>query len=60
MLINGNWTENWQPVQAEDEQGRFIRQTSSFRNWITADGQAGPTGVGGFKAEKVAIIYMWR
>jgi len=30
MLINGNWTENWQPVQAEDEQGRFIRQTSSL------------------------------
>ncbi|WP_372815506.1 glutathione S-transferase family protein [Psychrobacter sp.] len=65
MLINGNWTENWQPVQAEDEQGRFIRQTSSFRNWITADGQPGPTGIGGFKAEKgryhlyVALICPW-
>lgn len=52
MLINGKWTENWQPVQAKDEQGRFIRQTSSFRSWITADGQPGPTGTGGFKAEK--------
>ena len=65
MLINGNWTENWQPVQAKDEQGRFIRQTSSFRNWITADGQPGPTGNGGFKAEKgryhlyVALICPW-
>ncbi|CAN6961818.1 Glutathione S-transferase [Psychrobacter okhotskensis] len=65
MLINGNWTEDWQPVQAEDEQGRFIRQTSSFRHWITADGQAGPTGTGGFKAEKdryhlyVALICPW-
>ena len=52
MLINGNWTENWQPVQAEVEQGRFIRQISSFRHWITDNGQAGPTGIGGFKSEK--------
>ncbi|WP_372881606.1 glutathione S-transferase family protein [Psychromonas sp.] len=65
MLINGKWTENWHPVQAKDEQGRFIRQTSSFRNWITVDGQAGPTGIGGFKAEKgryhlyVALICPW-
>lgn len=51
MLINGKWTENWQPVQAEDEQGRFIRQTSSFRNWITPDGAPGVSGAGGFKAE---------
>lgn len=65
MLIDGNWTENWQPVQAKDEQGRFIRQTSSFRNWITPDGQSGPTGTSGFKAEKgryhlyVALICPW-
>lgn len=65
MLIHGKWTENWQPVQAEDEQGRFIRQTSSFRHWITPDGEPGPTGVGGFKAEKgryhlyVALICPW-
>jgi putative glutathione S-transferase len=65
MLIHGKWTEKWQPVQAKDEQGRFIRQTSSFRNWITVDGQAGPTGIGGFKAEKgryhlyVALICPW-
>jgi Predicted glutathione S-transferase len=65
MLINGKWTENWQPVQAKDGQGRFIRQTSSFRHWITADGQSGPTGEGGFKAEKgryhlyVALICPW-
>jgi|TARA_R110001592_G_C13166650_1_gene749471 putative glutathione S-transferase len=65
MLINGTWTENWQPVQAKDEQGRFVRQTSSFRNWITTDGQPGPTGEGGFKAEKgryhlyVALICPW-
>lgn len=65
MLVEGKWVENWQPVQSKDEQGRFIRQTSSFRNWITPDGSPGPTGVGGFKAEKgryhlyVALICPW-
>ena len=65
MLVNGKWQENWQPVQNKDEKGRFIRQTSSFRHWITADGSAGPTGDAGFKAEKdryhlyVAYICPW-
>ncbi len=65
MLVNGIWQENWQPVQAQDEQGRFIRQTSTFRNWITPDGAPGPTGTGGFKAEAgryhlyVAYICPW-
>jgi len=31
--------------------GEFVRWESQFRNWITADGAAGPTGVGDFKAE---------
>jgi putative glutathione S-transferase len=51
MLVNGKWTEDWQPVQKADEKGRFVRQTSSFRHWITPDGSAGPTGEGGFPAE---------
>ena len=65
MLVNGKWTADWQPVQASDEQGRFVRQTSPFRNWITADGSPGPTGTGGFKAEAgryrlyVALICPW-
>lgn len=65
MLVNGVWTKDWQPVQNKDEKGRFVRQTSSFRNWITADGSAGPTGNSGFKAEKnryhlyVAYICPW-
>lgn len=56
MLVNGQWKHNWQPVQAKDEQGRFIRQTSSFRHWI---------GENGFKAETgryhlyVAYICPW-
>lgn len=65
MLVNGVWKDNWQPVQAKDEAGRFIRQTSPFRNWITPDGAPGPAGAGGFKAEKgryhlyVAYICPW-
>lgn len=31
--------------------GEYHRKDSQFRNWISADGSAGPTGKGGFKAE---------
>ncbi|GEO83345.1 MULTISPECIES: glutathione S-transferase family protein [Alphaproteobacteria] len=65
MLVNGKWTADWQPVQATDAKGGFVRQTSGFRNWVTVDGDAGPTGTGGFKAEAgryhlyVALICPW-
>ena len=65
MLVDGKWMENWQPVQAKDEKGGFVRQTSTFRNWVTPDGSAGPTGTGGFRAEAgryhlyVALICPW-
>jgi putative glutathione S-transferase len=51
MLVNGKWTADWHPVQATDEKGGFVRQTSCFRNWVTPDGRAGPTGEAGFAAE---------
>ena len=65
MLVDGKWTAEWHPVQAKDEKGGFVRQTSSFRNWVTPDGSAGPTGEGGFAAEAgryhlyVALICPW-
>lgn len=65
MLVDGKWMKNWQPVQKADEKGRFVRQVSSFRNWITPDGRPGPTGEGGFEAEPgryrlyVALICPW-
>jgi putative glutathione S-transferase len=65
MLVNGKWTEDWQPVQATDAKGGFVRQVSSFRNWVTPDGSAGPTGDGGFAAASgryhlyVALICPW-
>jgi putative glutathione S-transferase len=65
MLVNGKWTADWQPVQATDEKGGFVRQISGFRNWITPDGAPGPTGESGFAAEAgryhlyVALICPW-
>jgi putative glutathione S-transferase len=65
MLVDGRWTEDWQPVQATDARGGFVRQTSSFRSWVTPDGAPGPTGEGGFRAEAgryhlyVALICPW-
>lgn len=65
MLVDGKWTTDWQPVQAKDEKGGFVRQISGFRNWVTPDGAPGPTGEGGFAAEAgryhlyVAYICPW-
>ncbi|WP_113176748.1 glutathione S-transferase family protein [Rhizobium sp.] len=65
MLVDGKWTADWHPVQATDAKGGFVRQISGFRNWITPDGNAGPTGDGGFEAEAgryhlyVALICPW-
>lgn len=65
MLVNGTWVAKWDPVQAKDEKGGFVRQVSSFRNWVTPDGAPGPTGRGGFAAETgryhlyVALICPW-
>jgi putative glutathione S-transferase len=48
-LVNGIWHDVWYDTESQD--GRFVRQDSAFRNWVTADGSAGPSGDGGFKAE---------
>jgi putative glutathione S-transferase len=49
LLIDGVWHNQW--YDTKDSDGRFIRSESQFRNWVTADGSAGPTGKAGFKAE---------
>ncbi|MGR3341853.1 MAG: glutathione S-transferase C-terminal domain-containing protein, partial [Paracoccaceae bacterium] len=51
MLVDGIWDADWQPVQNKDDDGRFVRQTSTFRNWITPDGSPGPDGQKAFPAE---------
>jgi putative glutathione S-transferase len=50
LLINGKWTAKGHDTAATG--GRFVRQATTFRNWITPDGRPGPTGGGGFTAER--------
>jgi putative glutathione S-transferase len=49
LLVDGKWQDQWYDTKSSG--GRFERKAPSFRNWITADGSAGSSGVGGFKAE---------
>ncbi len=49
QLVDGHWQEGAVGSAAAD--GRFVRARSSFRNWVTPDGSAGPSGRGGFPAE---------
>jgi glutathionyl-hydroquinone reductase len=49
MLVEGVWKDVW--YDTKSTQGHFKRTVTSFRNWLTADGSAGPTGASGFKAE---------
>ena len=49
LLQNGKWVDQW--YDTESTNGRFVRKLPQFRNWITADGEAGPGGDAGFKAE---------
>jgi glutathionyl-hydroquinone reductase len=48
LLVDGIWHDQWYDTTSTG--GEFQRKASSFRNWITADGLAGPSGSGGFKA----------
>jgi glutathionyl-hydroquinone reductase len=49
FLKDGQWYDQWYDTSATG--GAFQRDTSRFRNWVTADGSAGPSGEGGFRAE---------
>lgn len=49
FLHDGVWQDQW--YDTKSTKGRFVREQPQFRNWITADGSAGPAGEGGFKAE---------
>jgi putative glutathione S-transferase len=48
QLVDGKWHDVWYDTKASG--GKFVRSTAGFRNWITPDGSAGPTGDGGFQA----------
>jgi len=49
LLQEGKWVDQWYDTSSTG--GRFVRKLPQFRSWITADGSAGPSGEGGFKAE---------
>ena len=49
LLVDGEWQDRWYDTKSSG--GKFERQESSYRNWVTADGGAGPSGEGGFPAE---------
>ena len=48
LLIDGIWHDKWYDTRITG--GNFVREDSQFRNWITPDGEAGPTGKSGFAA----------
>ena len=49
LLVEGKWQNEWYDTKSSG--GRFERKAPSFRNWVTKDGSAGPSGISGFKAE---------
>ena len=49
LLVDGQWQDKWYDTKTSE--GRFEREDAGFRNWVIADGSAGPSGIGGFKAE---------
>jgi glutathionyl-hydroquinone reductase len=48
LLIDGVWHDRWYDTKAAG--GRFVRPATAFRNWVTPDGTAGPSGRAGFAA----------
>ena len=49
LLVDGQWQDKWYDTKSTG--GRFERQESQLRNWVTPDGEPGPSGEGGFRAE---------
>jgi len=48
FLAGGAWHDVWYDTKSSN--GKFERTDAQFRNWITPDGSAGPSGTGGFVA----------
>jgi putative glutathione S-transferase len=48
QLVDGQWTDQWYDTKSTG--GAFKRSNAKFRNWITPDGSAGPSGGDGFPA----------
>ena len=50
LFVDGVWHSQWYDTTAAG--GRFVPTEPVFRNWVTPDGSAGPSGEGGFAAER--------
>ncbi len=50
LLQQGRWVQRWD--DSAGERGRFVRKDAAFRNWVTPHGTPGPSGEGGFAAER--------
>ncbi len=50
VFVDGVWHSQWYDTKATG--GRFVPTEPVFRNWVTADGRAGPSGDGGFPAAR--------
>jgi putative glutathione S-transferase len=48
MMIDGQWQRD----DLRSAGANFVRPQTVFRSWVTADGSPGPSGEGGFKAER--------
>ncbi len=50
VFVDGVWYTQWYDAAANG--GRFVPAEPVFRNWVTPDGGVGPSGEGGFAAER--------
>jgi putative glutathione S-transferase len=50
VFVDGVWHSQWYDTAATA--GRFVPTEPVFRNWVTPDGSPGPSGEGGFAAER--------
>lgn len=48
QLVDGVWQDDI----SQHKGGQFVRPATKFRNWVTPDGAPGPSGEGGFAAER--------
>ena len=57
LLVKGQWQDSWYPT--EKTGGRFVRQESSFRDWVTADGSSGYKAEAGRYHLYVSLACPW-
>jgi len=50
LLVDGVWQDAW--YDTAQTGGRFQRGQPKYRNWVTPDGSAGPSGSAGFPAAR--------